>query len=124
MRSFTLPAKILVNGAVEFVRSTRRWNLPTLLVSFLMVLGMCSVAISQTVSTRVSGVVKDTAGATVPGAKVTLIDTSTKDQKTATTSEEGTFQIADVRVGTYVVTVEANGFKKLQVNNIEAHVDI
>lgn len=99
-------------------------SLPTLLFSVLLVLGLCSVAISQTVSTRVSGIVKDTAGATVPGAKVTLIDTSTKDQKVATTSEEGTFSIADVRVGTYMVTVEATGFKKLQVNNIEAHVDI
>src|SRR5689334_24608808 len=118
------PANILVRGAAEVFRSARPLHLPTLLFSVLVVLGMCSVAISQTVSTRVSGVVKDTAGATVPGAKVTLIDTSTKDQKTATTSEEGTFQIADVRVGTYVVTVEANGFKKLQVNNIEAHVDV
>src|ERR1051326_2185948 len=124
MRSFKLPASFLVDGAVDVFRSAGRWNLPTLLLSVLVLLGMCSVAISQTVSTRVSGVVKDTAGATVPGAKVTLIDTSTKDQKTATTSDEGTFQIADVRVGTYVVTVEATGFKKLQVNNIEAHVDI
>lgn len=99
-------------------------SLPTLLFSVLLVLGMCSVAISQTVSTRVSGVVKDTAGATVPGAKITLIDTSTKDQKTATTNDEGTFSIADVRVGTYMVTVEATGFKKLQVSNIQAHVDI
>jgi hypothetical protein len=124
MRSFKLPANILVNGAVEVFRSARRWNLPTLLFSALVVLGMCSVAVSQTVSTRVSGVVKDTAGATVPGAKVTLIDMSTKDQKTATTNDEGNFSIADVRVGTYMVTVEATGFKKLQVSNIEAHVDI
>src|SRR5690349_7718419 len=99
-------------------------SLPTLLFSVLLALGLCSVAMSQTVSTRVSGIVKDTAGATVPGAKVTLIDASTKDQKTATTSDEGTFSITDVRVGNYVVTVEATGFKKLQVNNIEAHVDI
>jgi len=118
------PANILVNGAVELFRSARPLNLPTLVFSALLVLGLCSVAISQTVTTRVSGVVKDTAGATVPGAKVTLIDTSTKDQKTATTSDEGTFSITDVRVGTYMVTVEATGFKKLQVNNIEAHVDI
>jgi len=124
MRSFMLPANILVNGAVGALRSTRRLKLPTLLFSALVVLGLCSVAISQTVSTRVSGVVKDTAGATVPGAKVTLIDTSTKDVKTATTNDEGVFSITDVRVGTYVVTVEAAGFKKLQVSNIEAHVDI
>ena len=77
-------------------------SLPTLLFSVLLVLGICSVAMSQTVSTRVTGTVKDSAGATVPGAKVTLIDTSTKDQKTATTNEDGSFSIADVRVGTYM----------------------
>jgi len=104
MRSFKLPAYILF--------------------SVFVVLGLCSVAMSQTVTTRVSGTVKDTAGATVPGAKIILTDTSTKDQKTATTSDEGTFSIADVRPGTYTVTVEGTGFKKLQVNNIEAHVDI
>src|SRR5690348_3112163 len=118
------PANILVSGAADVFRSARPLNLPTLLFSVLVVLGMCSVAISQTVTTRVNGVVKDTAGATVPGAKVILIDASTKDQKTATTNDEGYFSITDVRVGTYVVTVEATGFKKLQVNNIEAHVDI
>ncbi|HEV2834221.1 MAG TPA: TonB-dependent receptor [Pyrinomonadaceae bacterium] len=104
MRSFKLPAYILF--------------------SVFVLLGICSVAMSQTVTTRVSGTVKDSAGATVPGAKVTLTDTSTKDQKTATTSEEGTFSIPDVRPGTYTVVVEGTGFKKLQVNNIEAHVDI
>ena len=124
MRSFKLPANILVNGAVEVFSSARRCNMLTLLFSVLMVFGTCSVAISQTVSTRVSGTVKDTAGATVPGAKVTLIDTSTKDQKTANTNDEGNFSIADVRPGTYMVTVEGTGFKKLQVSGIEAHVDI
>jgi hypothetical protein len=123
MRSFTLPATFL-NGAVEMLSSARRSNLHTLLFSVLVVLGICSVAISQTVSTRVSGTVKDVAGATVPGAKVTLIDASTKDQKSATTNEEGNFSITDVRPGTYMVTVEGAGFKKLQVSNIEAHVDI
>src|SRR5262249_8278973 len=52
-----------------------------------------------------------------------LFDTATKEQKTATTNEEGIFVITDVRPGTYLLTVEATGFKKLQVNNVDVHVD-
>jgi len=59
----------------------------------------------------------------VPQAKVTLFDTATKEQKTATTNDEGIFVFTDVRPGTYTVTVEGTGFKKLQVNNVVVHVD-
>jgi hypothetical protein len=67
--------------------------------------------------------VKDTAGASVPGAKILLTDTATKDTKEVTTGEDGNFTIADVRPGTYTVAVEATGFKKLNVTNVTVHVD-
>jgi hypothetical protein len=83
-----------------------------------------SLSFGQTVNSRVTGTVKDTADAVVPGAKVTVIDSATKVEKSAETNEEGTFVITDVRPGTYVATVERNGFKKLQVSNVVVHVDI
>jgi hypothetical protein len=85
--------------------------------------GVTSIAVAQSVNSRVSGIVKDTAGASVPGAKVVLMDTATKDQKEATTSEDGAFTISDVRPGAYTVVVEATGFKKLNVTNVTVHVD-
>ncbi|HET7114337.1 MAG TPA: TonB-dependent receptor [Pyrinomonadaceae bacterium] len=88
-----------------------------------MLSGATSIAIAQSVNSRVTGIVKDTAGASVPGAKVMLTDAATKDQKEATTSEDGTFTISDVRPGTYSVIVEATGFKKLSVTNVTVHVD-
>ena len=112
MRSFKLPANTLVNGAAQKPSSARRLNLFSLLLSALLI-SASSLVVAQQVTTRINGTVKDSAGATIPGAKITVIDTATKDAKTATTNEEGTFVVTDVRPGTYFVTVEARGFKKL-----------
>ncbi|HZM99253.1 MAG TPA: TonB-dependent receptor [Pyrinomonadaceae bacterium] len=107
MRSFQLPANFLFR----------------VLLSTLVLCSATSLALSQTVTSRINGTVKDPVGATVPQAKITLFDTGTKEQKTATTNDEGVFVFTDVRPGTYTVTVEGTGFKKLQVNNVVVHVD-
>jgi hypothetical protein len=123
MRSFKLPANILVNGATRNLKPAWRFNLFSLLLSALILFGASSIAVTQQVTTRINGTIKDSAGATVPGAKITVTDSATKDQKTATSNEEGIFVVTDVRPGTYAVTVEATGFKKLQVSNVQVHVD-
>jgi hypothetical protein len=105
------------------INSARRIHLLTILLTALVLCASSSIALSQSVTTRVNGTVKDTAGATVPGARVTLIDAATKDEKTAVTNDEGVFVIADVRPGDYLVTVEGKGFKKLLVNSVVVHVD-
>ena len=107
MRSFKLPANFLFR----------------VLLSTLVLCSATSLALSQTVTSRINGTVKDSVGATVPQAKVTLLDTGTKETKSATTNDEGIFVFTDVRPGTYTVTVEGTGFKKLQVNNVVVHVD-
>lgn len=107
MSSFKLPENILSRA----------------LLSTLILCSAFSLALSQTVNTRINGTVKDNLGATVPSAKITLIDTTTKEQRSATTNDEGTFVFADVRPGTYTVIVEGTGFKKLQVSNVVVHVD-
>jgi len=83
-----------------------------------------SAVVGQSVNTRVSGTVKDQAEAVVPGVKVTLIDTKTREEKTTNTNDEGNFVFADVRAGTYMVTAERANFKKLQVQNVQVAVDI
>jgi hypothetical protein len=101
-----------------------RFKLPVSIFSLVLSIFCLAFSVSgQNVSTTVKGIVKDTNDAIVPGVKVTLIDTQTRDEKSVTTKEDGTFVITDVRVGTYSVTAEGAGFKKLQVTNVEAHVD-
>jgi len=79
--------------------------------------------IGQTVTSRISGTVKDSADAVVAGATVTLTDNSSHEIKVVTTNEEGGFSFTDVRVGSYTVTTERANFKKKQITGIDVHVD-
>ena len=60
----------------------------------------------------VTGFVKDTSGAFMPGVKVTLTSTATNAALTATTDANGEFQFPQVAPATYSLVVEAKGFKK------------
>ena len=68
MRSFKLPANFIVNGAKGLLNPARRIHLLSLLLSALVLSGATSIAVAQSVNSRVSGVVKDTAGAVVPAS--------------------------------------------------------
>lgn len=92
-------------------------------LALLALCGTWSSTRAQSVNTRVSVTVTDTSEAVVPGVTVTLIDTKSKQEKSGITTGEGTHIFTDVRPGTYMVIAERSGFKKLQVQNIEAHVD-
>jgi hypothetical protein len=124
MRSFKLPASVFPNGAARVLNTAPPLgSFFTLVLSILILCGTWSIADAQTVTSRVSGTVKDSAGATVPSAKVTLRDVDTKDEKNTVSGEDGSFIITDVRPGNYAVVVEGTGFKKLQVTDIVVHVD-
>src|SRR5262245_45351487 len=77
---------------------------------------------AQTVNATMTGVVKDTTGAVIPGAKVTLTDDATKLSVNTTTNGEGFYLFNDVRSGYYTVAVEATGFKKSEVRDVKVDV--
>ncbi|HEY0005327.1 MAG TPA: TonB-dependent receptor [Pyrinomonadaceae bacterium] len=70
-----------------------------------------------------NGTVKDPTGAVVAGATVTLRDIATNREVTSTTNDEGFFVFQDVRPGLYVVAAERAGFKRAEVQNVQANVD-
>ncbi|MGE0126638.1 MAG: TonB-dependent receptor [Blastocatellales bacterium] len=82
----------------------------------------CLNIFAQTVNTTVTGVVRDTAGALIPGAKVTLTDAATKLSVNTTANSEGFYLFNDVRSGYYTVAVEAAGFKKAEVREVKVDV--
>ena len=91
----------------------------------IFVFTMASAVFGQTVTSRVTGTVKDSQGAVVPGVTITLTDTKrTRDQKTTTTNDEGVFTFIDVQVGSYVLLAEQKNFKKKQVSDIQVHIDV
>jgi len=63
-------------------------------------------------SANVQGTVTDPTGAVVPGATVTLTNTATAIQDTATTNSSGAYRFDSLTPGDYEIAVEAKGFEK------------
>ena len=82
----------------------------------VIALTLCFSGLSyaQEITGSIVGTVKDSTGAVVPGATITVTDPSKNDQviRTVTATDDGTFSIPNVPVSTYTVTVEAANFKK------------
>jgi hypothetical protein len=75
---------------------------------------------AQTTSS-ISGTVRDTLGALVPGAKITLVNEASKGTRPATSNGEGFFNIVAVQPGTYSLQVTKAGFETWKVIGIEVH---
>ena len=69
-------------------------------------------ALGQFDSASVLGTVRDSSGATIPAAKVTLENIKTGIQQNTNTDNSGNFQILNVPIGSYRLSGEAPGFKK------------
>src|SRR6516225_4967876 len=83
---------------------------------FLLSIGLVALALAlppawaQTGLGTVSGTVRDPAGAVVPGAQVTVINTETGLARSAPTSAVGSYYIGALPIGPYKVTIEKQGF--------------
>jgi Carboxypeptidase regulatory-like domain len=65
-----------------------------------------------------NGTVLDASGAAVPDATVKATDTAINVTQTATTQKNGFFQIFNLPIGTYTVTVSHDGFETTEVTGI------
>ncbi|HSE18439.1 MAG TPA: TonB-dependent receptor [Pyrinomonadaceae bacterium] len=90
----------------------------------LLVVALSGVALAQSASSEVNGVVKDTAGAVVSGATLRLIDTATNSEVTTTSGGEGAFIFANVRPGVYRLITEHTGFSKKEIKDIKVDVGV
>lgn len=69
-------------------------------------------------SGAVEGVVRDSAGAAVPGVDVTLVGVSNGVSRTATTSPSGTYRFMLVGPGDYQLIVERIGYRPVHVQDV------
>ena len=83
---------------------------------------LAAFAMSQEFRATISGRVMDSTGGVVPNAKVTAINTATNETSTATTDSTGTYSIPFLRPGNYRVTVQAEGFKQFNRENVVLEV--
>jgi outer membrane receptor protein involved in Fe transport len=91
-----------------------------------LILGVIAFSVSawgQNTNGRVIGVVTDPQGAAVAGAKVTVTNAGTNVNWNATTDGKGSYQVLDVPIGMYTVTVESRGFAKAKTETQELTIN-
>ena len=74
-------------------------------------------------NTSLVGTVTDASGAVLAGAQVVAVNRDTKVEYPGKTNAEGYYAIPFVIPGTYDVTVEAPGFKKVTVDRRGGHAE-
>src|ERR1700733_10752243 len=74
-------------------------------------------------STTLVGTVTDTSGAVVGGADVVAVQNATKVSYTGKTTATGNYSLPYVDVGTYTITVQAQGFEKVVHTNVMVEVN-
>src|SRR5436309_6062654 len=99
----------------------RTWGSRTFF-ALLLLLNFAAAASAQFETASVVGTIRDSSGAVVPEAKVTLTSTATGVSLTRTTTGEGTYEFATVKGGTYLVTAEKQGFALALVDNVQVQV--
>jgi hypothetical protein len=92
----------------------------SLFVAFLLI---PAGAFAQFDAATVLGTVRDSSGAIVPGATVTLKNVSTGIAATAVSDESGNYQFLNVRIGTYTVRAELQGFSAAEAENVAVTVN-
>jgi hypothetical protein len=94
---------------------------------FVLLFGVLTIlanpARGQNASGRVIGTVFDQQGGVVPNAHVTVTNNATGSTHSTATNKDGYFEVLDLAIGSYNVTVEHEGFnrvvtqqQKLQIN--------
>jgi outer membrane receptor protein involved in Fe transport len=92
--------------------TSRTTILPTVFLLF------CGMGYAQTTSGSIAGSVVDAQHAALPNAAVTAQEQQQKFTVKTTTNETGRFVLTQVPPGTYTLSIEAPGFKKLDRSGI------
>ena len=95
------------------MRDPNRFSPKLFLTTFLLILVGCAAALAQTSRGTITGVVTDPAGAVVTGATVEIVNKATNQKRSVTTNESGIYRFDAVDLGTYDLTITAQGFKTL-----------
>src|SRR5262245_34221067 len=74
--------------------------------------------LAQVTSGTIFGSVKDSSGAVIPNATITVRGRAIGLTRTTKSSSSGEFVVPDLPPATYDIAVEAEGFKKFEAQNV------
>jgi hypothetical protein len=89
----------------------------------LLTLLVPHVASAQFDTATVLGIVTDQSGGAVPGATVSLTNLATGIRAATVSSSTGAYQFLNVRVGSYLIEAELQGFTKASVSDVAVTVN-
>src|SRR6266481_3854460 len=98
---------------------SKLFNRNHLILSFALLL-IATCAQAQTGTSAVGGTVTDAQGKAVAGAKVTLTSIATNATRSVESMNTGTYLFDLITPGVYRIEVEARGFNKTLVDNVQA----
>ena len=81
-----------------------------------------ATVLAQMNTAEISGMIKDPAGEVIPNAAVVAMNTATHLNFTAVTNETGEYLLTQLPVGSYSLTISAQGFKQAVSTNIALHL--
>lgn len=110
------PTQKLSGGSAEI------WVRIRLPAVFLALLLICRAGTAQVATARLEGVVQDASGAVVPGAKVSVVNNRTRARAVSSVGPEGLFAFPSLQPSVYTLSVEAAGFRKAVVSDLELNV--
>jgi len=99
----------------------KRWTMPALALALAAVY-LTPVACAQVSGGRIEGIVSDQQGLPLPGAQVSLRETSTGLVRTAETSTAGAYQFPSLNPGQYELSAKIQGFNA-EVRDLTLEVD-
>ena len=101
-------------SATSISNSIRRYAGLLPWISLIALLAVTTIASAQFESASVLGYVRDTTGAAVVNASVTLTNTGTGITQTKQTDSEGKYEFPSVQIGSYQIVAESQGFEKVR----------
>ena len=90
---------------------------------FILVLAVSGAAMAQSTTTgAIGGSVSNPNKELVPGAAVTIRNTETNKEDTATSDDQGKFRIVNLQPGSYSVSINAQGFNAFSQDGVVVEV--
>jgi hypothetical protein len=90
---------------------------------FALLFSLAGTAKAQSTSAQITGTVRDTTGAVIPAAKVTVVNQLTGQTRESATNAGGDYTFPALPVGVYSVSAASAGFSLARQNDIRLNVN-
>ena len=102
-----------------FARSSATMRLLRFSIGFSAVFFLASLCAAQVDRSGLSGMVTDPSGRLLPQAHITVVENATGLLRETISDASGTYSVPQLPVGIYTVTVEHQGFKKVEFIDVQ-----